>query len=422
LVSYDSFVREAAEGYARLPEERSELYKRHHIPISGIPNMDIKPNEDSDSLKGFLETNKDLGMKFDLIMGSTSHIINNSAIKVKGPEEAEEEITHLMHKNGEDKYSSFINAHSRRYVMIDVPKGKNEELGILFLNSGSPLLSHILISAGDNTNTRIVELFASEGRGSAVGTIHEIRMGDYSNLELDAIHNENSNTRLLSFCKNRTGSDTKLKFSTFYNGSAQTRVRNVMCANGQGSEISINEIVMGSSSQKFDIATEILNLGRESNASLDTKAAVADTSRCIMKGFARVLKGASKSRSYIHERGIILDKGARIDGLPDMSVDENEVKATHSSATSPIDPETVFYLMSRGIGGSGVRKLIVSGFLGDSLSKMHSSKARELAMSLVDHKLETKEFGSMPRPDGTNAWIFGGETQKDMFMGHYKYR
>ena len=80
-----------------------------------------------------------------------------------------------------------------------------------------------------------------------------------------------------------------------------------------------------------------------------------------------------------------------------MSVDESEVKATHSSATSPIDPETVFYLMSKGIPELGVRKLIVSGFLGESISKMHNDRARELAIALINHKLETKEFGSMPR-------------------------
>ena len=115
-----------------------------------------------------------------------------------------------------------------------------------------------------------------------------------------------------------------------------------------------------------------------------------DTSFCQLKGYARVLKGASGARSFVHERGILLDKGARVDGLPDMSVDESDVKATHSSATAPVDEETVFYLMSKGIPEVGVKKLIVSGFLSESISKMHNGGARNLAIELINHKLETQ--------------------------------
>ena len=147
-----------------------------------------------------------------------------------------------------------------------------------------------------------------------------------------------------------------------------------------------------------------------------------DSSFCLLKGYAKVLKGASGSRSYVHERGILLDKGARVDGLPDMSVDENDVKATHSSATAPVDPEAVFYLMSKSIDELGVKKLIVSGFLSESISKMHSEAARRLAISLVNSKLESKEFGHVPKVDQQSLWEFGEESEKDMFLGHYKYR
>ena len=189
-------------------------------------------------MKGFLKVNKEnIGIGFDVIIGSSSHIVNNPAIKVKRPEEAEKEIGQMMHNNSEDKYSSFINAHSRRDVVIDVPTGRSEAISILFLNSEGPLLSHVFINAGDNTNTKILELFASEGRGSMVGTIHEIRIG--KRLQLRA---RRDTQRKLEYAaalvlQEQHRSDSKLKFTTFYNGSGQTRVRNVMCANGQRSEI-----------------------------------------------------------------------------------------------------------------------------------------------------------------------------------------
>jgi hypothetical protein len=105
-----------------------------------------------------------------------------------------------------------------------------------------------------------------------------------------------------------------------------------------------------------------------------------------------------------------------------MSVDESDVKATHSSATAPVDEETVFYLMSKGIPEVGVKKLIVSGFLSESISKMHNGAARNLAIALINHKLETRQFGAVPEASPENAWMFGEEREKDIFQGHYKYR
>ncbi|MGI0134432.1 MAG: SufD family Fe-S cluster assembly protein, partial [Candidatus Micrarchaeaceae archaeon] len=142
-----------------------------------------------------------------------------------------------------------------------------------------------------------------------------------------------------------------------------------------------------------------------------------------MKGYAKIAKGAGNSRSYVHERGILLDKGAKVDGLPDMSVDENNVKATHSSATAPVDTETVFYLMSKGINETGVKKLIVNGFFSSELAKITSMAMKELAMAVIKQKLETRKFGEMPEASIRDVWVVASDVNKsDIFKGHYKYR
>jgi Fe-S cluster assembly scaffold protein SufB len=421
---YETFVKEAAEGYAKVPEETNELYKRHHSVVGAIGPLDSNEQAETIAIKSFLEFNKGrIGIEFDAIIGSSCAIINNKSISVSRPQESEALLRKMLHNNSDDKYAAFVNAYSKRAISINVPKGETAEVKLLFLNHDQPLLSHVFMNAEADAKAKVVELYASVGtKPSVMATIHEITSGDNSNFELDAIHNENSQTTLISFCKNTIGSNANLKFNTFYNGTKLSRVRNVMTASAKTSKIDINEVVFGSSSQKFDIATQILNQGRESNASLESKAVLMDTSFCTLKGFARVLKGASGARSFVHERGILLDKGARVDGLPDMSVDESDVKATHSSATAPVDEETVFYLMSKGIPEVGVKKLIVSGFLGESISKMHNSAARNLAIELINHKLETKQFGAIPEANPENAWMFGEEREKDMFEGHYKYR
>ncbi len=421
---YDSFVKDAADGYARLPEEPNELYKRHHVVVGGLGNLDSDERAEDAAIREFLQANKGgFGMDFDAVIGSSCMILNTKSVAAARPQDSEDLLNGMLHSNSDDKYVAFVNAYSKRAITVNVPARERREIRLLFLNHDQPLLSHVFMNAGEGAKAKVVEVYASIGtKPSAMATIHEIRSGDGSVFELDAVHNENSLTTLLSFCRNSMGADASLRFNSFYNGSQLGRVRNVMSASSAASRLAVNEVVLGSGAQKFDIATQIVNQGRGSNASLESKAVLMDTSFCLLKGFARVLKGASGSKSYVHERGILLDKGARVDGLPDMSVEESEVKATHSSATAPVDGETVFYLMSKGIPEVGVRKLIVSGFLGEGIAKMHSGEARNMAIGLINRKLETREYGAMPRANPESAWAFGEGREGDMFMGHYKYR
>jgi Fe-S cluster assembly scaffold protein SufB len=427
LTEYKDFVNESIRQYDSLPQEGSELYKRYYINIP----FDLKNFQDNAELPndGLLGSTVDewlskLNMKFDLAIGSHEFLMPkpNEFIKVENP--SGELYDKGMHKSSEDKYVAYINAYSNRSVIIDIPEGKVANINMLMLNTNMPLNARIFIRVGKEAQLNLFEYYGSSAdKHTVLGTIHEIELASDAAVEVNALHNENSNTLCLTFSKNTIGENAHFRLNSVYNGAAHTRVRNTIEANSTKSKVDVNELIFGSFSQKFDISTRIVNAAPHTNASLESKAALMDESFCIMKGFAKINKGAEKARSYVHERGILLDKGARVNGLPDMSVDENDVKATHSSATSPVDPESVFYLMTKGIDSAGVRKLLVTGFFADSLSKIHNLQMKELSMSLINSKLENKKYGITPKMDVRNIWIGSvGHEETDMFKGHYKYR
>lgn len=417
---FESFRNEAAESYKSLPDETNVLYKRHHIPIGGLTCA--VPADDSAALADYATHNSGmLATGFSCMVGSASHLIDDGHVRISAPEDSNS-LMGMMHNSKEDRYVAYINAYSDRVISIEVGSGEKVELNMLFLNTGPRQLSHMFINAGDGSSLKIVETHMSiMGNPTVSGIIREIRSGSNASIEIDAIHNEGSNVTALGFARNSIGDDSKLSYNSFYNGAERTRTRNAISA-GHGCSVSVNEIMFGSGMQKFDISTRILNSGRQSMASLESRAVVMDSAFCIMKGYAQVLNGAAKSKSYVHERGIILDRQARVDGLPDMSVDESDVKATHSSATAPIDPESVFYLASRGVEEIGVRRLIVSGFLGEGITKMHDGLARRTAVALVNRKLDSKEFGHVPDVKKEGRWSFEEDKERDIFKGHYKYR
>jgi Fe-S cluster assembly scaffold protein SufB len=427
LQSYEEFVKESEVHYQQLPQEGSELYKRYYINIpfdltNSLANADPYSEEMLKNVIG--DWSSKLGVKFDFILGSTSSFMTNPSefIKIENAQ-SDGSANSVMHSSSEDKYVAFINAYSQRRVIIDIPEGKTANINMLLFNSNKPLNVRVFLKLGKDAKLNLFEYYGSfADKPTSLGTIHEADLKDGAALELNALHNENQSTIILSYCKNTMGENSHLRFNSLYNGGTHTRVRNVIEADKKESKVEVSEIVFGSADQKFDINTYIVNAASHTHASLESKAALMDTSFCILKGFAKIRKGATKARSYVHERGILLDKGAKVNGLPDMSVDENDVKATHSSATSPVDQESVFYLMSKGIDETGVRKLLVKGFFAESLSKIHNTLMKELSMSLINSKLENKAYGATPSRDIKDMWVGGAATETDMFKGHYKYR
>ena len=93
----------------------------------------------------------------------------------------------------------------------------------------------------------------------------------------------------------------------------------------------------------------------------------------------------------------MLSKDAHIDALPDMAIDySNEVKATHSASTSPIDKEVLFYLASRGIEEDSARRYFITAFIAKYLSNIDNGVASEVAMSIMLDKLEKEPLVTIP--------------------------
>ena len=412
MSGYNQFVKCATEQYDTLPQEGTQLYKKHFIPIPFELKKYVDAKADAEgegaALTGLLNWElKGMNVKFDAAIGSDYAVGGNKYLKIKGAETlGDEEMKNRLHESGEDKYIAFIDAYSRRFIFIDVPGGNKANLNLIFPNSNSALNAEVIINVGKGSTLSLFELYSSRNASaSSSGTIHEVRIGENSDVEINSLHNETANTVVLGFCRGKVGEGSAFRFNSFYNGGSYVRVRNKIEACGIRSKIDVNELVFGSREQKFDVNTVAVNGGKETGAHLESKAALMDTSFCIFKGFARIEKGAKKSESYVHERGLLLDEGARIDALPDMSVDESDVKAKHSSATAPIDDETSFYLMSRGIGEREVRELIVKGLFAESLSKFNNRAMRDACLSLIDDKI-----GNGKGPGG------------DIFKGYHKYR
>ena len=58
------------------------------------------------------------------------------------------------------------------------------------------------------------------------------------------------------------------------------------------------------------------------------------------------------------------------DSVPNLEIENNDVRCAHASSVGPIDEDHRFYLESRGVPPDVAERLIVEGFFGEAQSRL----------------------------------------------------
>lgn len=99
---------------------------------------------------------------------------------------------------------------------------------------------------------------------------------------------------------------------------------------------------------------------------VDVKGVVRGGARVKIKGLVKIAEGAKGSDSFLSMKLLLLDDKSMATAEPELEIENNEVKASHSASVGRIDEEQLFYLETRGIGKIDAENLIIKGFLGNT--------------------------------------------------------
>lgn len=106
---------------------------------------------------------------------------------------------------------------------------------------------------------------------------------------------------------------------------------------------------------------------------------IADGSgRGIFNGKILVHRGADKADAVLRNENLLLSRQAEIDTKPELEIYADDVKCAHGATTGRLDPASIFYLRSRGIGADAARRMLIAAFAREVIRQLPAD-------SLVDH-------------------------------------
>ena len=118
---------------------------------------------------------------------------------------------------------------------------------------------------------------------------------------------------------------------------------------------------------------------------------MGDSSRSIYSGLIRVRPEARGTNAFQTNRNLKLSEDAWAESVPNLEIENNEVRCSHASAVGPVDPEQVFYLESRGVPTAAAERLIVAGFFDEVLGALPVALAIPAIRRSINDKLRRLE-------------------------------
>ncbi len=308
----------------------------------------------------------------------------------------------LVHKHfmtgcvtaGDGKFVALHGAFWDAGTFIYVPEGvvirQPFQVVVAVEGEGTTVFPHTLIVAEHSSGVTCIEESLSLGGAQQAlsNGVVEIIAGDearvtYVDIQRWGDHVFNFNTRR---AMHRRDSRVVWEMGQLGGRLTRTRVGNVLAGNGSSAEF--NAVYFVSNKQHLDLSTITHHIGLGTSADLLIKGAAKDSGRAVIQGLIKIAPGSQQTDSYLKNDNLLLSNEARIDSIPGLEIDANDVRASHGATVGRADEDHVFYLQSRGIPRNTAIHMITEGFFANVFDRMSQERVREKLETAVAAKID----------------------------------
>ena len=240
----------------------------------------------------------------------------------------------------------------------------------------------VSIDLAEGSACEVIEVFVGGDASSISVPVTEAALGAGSSLNHSAIQLLAEDAWHLATVEVAVEQDASLVQFLAGIGAAYDRCRNDVALIGDGASSTLRATYHGEQHQIHDLRTNQDHRAPRTISNMLCKGAVRDESHSIYSGMIRMRNGAVRSDAVQTNHNLVLDESARADSVPNLDIEENDVRCAHGSTVGPLDEDQRFYLEARGIGPDHVETLLVQGFYADLLSGVSPTAAAIVAPSL----------------------------------------
>ena len=278
-------------------------------------------------------------------------------------------------------------------VFVYVPKNVVVEDPIQYVvlhdDDNASFFNHVIIVTEESAEVTYVENYLStaSGEGNQLNIVSEVIAGANSNITYGSVDYLDKGFTGHIIRRGTTVADASINWALGLMNEGNQIIDNTTNLIGDRSTSELKSVVVGTGDQKINLTSKIVQYGKETNGYILKHGVMRENASSVFNGIGYIKHGGTKSIANQESRVLMLSENARGDANPILLIDEDDVEAGHAASVGRVDPEQLYYLMSRGISQKEAERLVIHGFLDPVVRELPIEDVKRQLREVIELKV-----------------------------------
>jgi Fe-S cluster assembly protein SufD len=303
-----------------------------------------------------------------------------------------------------DVFGALNDVFTPRPLVLDVPAGVTLTAPVVVIDwvdaDGGAVFPRLAVRLGEDAEAVLVDWHGSDDVVALVAPVVELDVARAGRLSYVTVQHRGPRLWQVAAQLSRADADATVSAAQVGLGGDYARTRADCRLVGRGASGNLRAVYFGEGEQMLDFRTFQDHVAPDTTSNLLFKGAVGDQSRSVYTGLIRVRKTARGTNAFQTNRNIKLSQGAWAESVPNLEIENNDVRCSHASTVGPVDEDQRFYLESRGVPTNVAERLIVAGFFAEVSEQLPVPELSAVVERLIDERLDRRDATLRDGGDG----------------------
>lgn len=156
----------------------------------------------------------------------------------------------------------------------------------------------------------------------------------------------------------------------------------------RGAHFELGGITVGGRETTREFVTHVVHAEPESSSNQVVRSVHWGHGTGNFLGNIDVMRHAQKTDAAQDFKGLLLEKGASVNAVPQLEIFAADVKCAHGATVGQLDEAAKFYMAARGLPPELARRLLVQAFIGDALVALGNEAEHQHLLQVALDKLD----------------------------------
>jgi Fe-S cluster assembly protein SufD len=245
-------------------------------------------------------------------------------------------------------------------------------------NDTAANLRNLIVLETGAQATYIETFVAPPGTSTLTTSVTEALIAETASLDCYSLQNQADRGFLFGGLYASVGHSARLNQTNLSLGGLLLR-QEIHADLGEAAQCTLNGLFLGRQRQHVDNHTLVHHRAPKATTREHYRGILSERARGIFQGRIVVHPSAQQTDAQMNNRNLLLSDDAEVDSKPQLEIHADDVKCAHGVAIGQLDPESVFYLESRGVDSTSARNMLTFAFANAMLEHIHLPSVKNLA-------------------------------------------